>query len=236
LTSNLIASISRASTVPPVLFVACLDPEAFNDMYYRYNDTSFVIPLSFHDPSKRDFLTDLQSFGTSGFNMIMFKKLDVLSALLPYISGHLIYVDSDVVFLKDPTKTMIFEDVPKEYDVLFQCDEEMIPCSLVHSNTYCKNLCAGVMLLRNTENTGKLLDYRFFINSSLIDYCDAGDQSYINIARNLIKSSTLPYEQYPNGSWLPNIDSSAVLIHYNWMPGIEKVGRMMSNGHWFSLR
>lgn len=231
MTQNMLASLEATKSKATVL-VVCLDKESYQDVYTLYKDTPTIIPIettNIQTQSKES--KELQCFGTSGFNKLMFHKLDVVSELIQMFNQHLVYVDSDIVFLKDPMLpvSQLYQELPVNVDVVFQCDEDKTLCNKQH----CKNLCAGIMLLKNTLNTRAFLNFRKYCNQKSIEVCPAGDQSYVNVARNLIRFDTLPNDLFPNGSWLPNISKDAVLVHYNWILGKDKVKRMKTYGHWF---
>ena len=110
---------------------------------------------------------EFQNWRTKNFNKLMYKKLQIIhSSLLS--NEQILYVDGDVVFLKNN-----LEELKKmqDYDLVGQLD--------FNPNANVKTLCAGFMLINSNQNTldfliqkvpKDLLDRRFYFD----------DQKYIN--------------------------------------------------------
>jgi hypothetical protein len=229
ITKNFVASLEKHWSSCKTVIIVCLDSISFQTISNIYSDVSYIKPIFYCDLQEH---SELAIYGTKHFNHIMFKKLDVIRQMLLRVSEHIIYVDSDVVFINDPINSQLFQKIPDNIDMVFQCDEYRKSCNKSNNNQ-CLNLCAGVMMVKSTLRTQKLLDHRSFINNKVIECCIAGDQTYINVLRSHIEYDVLPHRQYPNGSWLHDIHPEAILVHYNWMLGFDKINKMKQNKHWF---
>jgi hypothetical protein len=223
-TENLLLSLKKCHSNAK-LIVACLDKESFDKFNCLKETIKKCIPIHF---STTQSFKSQEIYGTSHFNIIMFFKLDVISQILLHINRQVVYVDSDIVFLKDPLHSLLYSPLPSDIDMMFQCDEYQ-SCN----KKYCTNICGGLIVARNTPNTQNILNYNRLCDARIINVCTAGDQTYLNLARNKVKYDILPKNLFPNGTMLSNIPKEAILIHYNWLSGADKIDRMKANNHWY---
>lgn len=283
MTVNMLKSLLRVGSQVPVL-VACQDDEVFRALEARRADLPNCTPLRSTSKSTKCASTispaaispavsavsaglqdathkEQQVFGSQGFNRMAFCKLDFIAQVLQHAAGQVAYVDSDVVFLRDPVSSALLDPLPDGIDILFQCDEraqkgpaqgrapgqgqgQVNPgsscCSKVRCGD-CKNLCAGVMVLRNNAKVHRYLHHSRLLGPTAAMQCPAGDQTYVNLARGMVSYDTLHTTEYPNGSFLPSAAheacgfraADAVLIHFNYLTGGSKRQTMKTLGYWY---
>jgi len=277
MTCNMLHSLLRVKSRVQVL-VACQDDDAFHAINERRAELPNCIPLrscpgsaggpgspgSAGGPGSSKEPEEQQIFGSPGFNSLVFNKLDVISQILQQqATEQLAFVDSDVIFLRDPASTPLMSPLPDGIDVMFQCDERVSSqgaggaeeevraptlikspvdsvssMSSTHCNLAadgdCKNLCTGVMVLRNNARVRRYLDYRRLLGPTVMLRCPAGEQTYMNLARGMVSYGTLSTTGFPNGSFLPTrVTPDAVLIHFNYLVGNLKKKTMKALGFWY---
>jgi hypothetical protein len=226
---NTVRSIRRARCAwEPVIF--CLD-EASARQLEAHGLTCVAYPS---DVSER-----VETWGTGSFKRIMVVKLDILRSLIASLReaaapvDHLLYLDSDIVVLKDPLDYLVAEMArPGAPDTLFQCGERTSSCTDPRA---CKNRCAGFIFTRVTPAALDLFGYddadprgpRF----------DGDDQVWLNAKLRRVcpgyPQRTLPVALFPNGSQRHRDLRDKFVLHYNYLLSHEKRPAMEAAGHWY---
>lgn len=207
---NLRASMNLVGIPDEHILVTCIDKKVFE----KLNEKTMC----------RLFLDDTgicESASWSLRNNSAYQKL--LPSKFKSIASHitqpgvsdLVYVDSDIVFLRNP----------KEY-------LEICSCELAFQSEQPKNnqLCAGFVLLKNTTNT------HVFVRM-MKDYT-SDDQKYINALYRkgeLKKTVILPHTLFPNGHYFTKTyKSNPYIVHANWIIGLEnKIEILKDSGLWY---
>ena len=107
-------------------------------------------------------------------------KIQLILTVLKY-GYKVLYVDSDVIMLKDPFSLLLSY---KGYDIISQRDLQMI--------------CTGFFFIVSNNRTIRLMEYA----KELIQQHDYDDQTAVNEATNVLNASflLLPPQAFPSGS------------------------------------
>lgn len=177
--------------------------------------------------------------GGKVFSDVMFAKLDALRAFLAqhaHDAGPVLYLDGDVVGLQPDAVSRLTHSFlagrGTEWDIVFQCDEGHTgPCA----GQRCPNMCAGVMLLDNSEVVRRALDYHAFLQPGEQYALQTDDQSYLNILarQGVFRCATFDRSLCCNGVLRACVPAAALLLHYNYLIGPQKLDSMAANGHLF---
>jgi hypothetical protein len=142
-----------------------------------------------------------------------------------------IYLDGDIAVYRDfvPDISRQFAETKSHY--LFQCDEK----GREACNEPCPNFCTGLIAWRHGAPVSP-----FQIQTEADKAAWAlkpEDQVYVNMKMKELQNpsfATLSRLQYPNGMFasFSGIKDTAFLLHYNWLVGDSKVGKMKANGDW----
>lgn len=178
-------------------------------------------------------------WGTPQFKVTTFAKLPVLACYLADMAAQgderpVLYVDGDVVALGNLDHLVQPYLAEHAWDLVCQCDEShtglcMAPCC---------NLCSGVMLIRNTAQVRDMLCYHRHIGAQSLQTFDNNDQTYVNLLarQGLLRSATFPRDLCPNGVFVRDgcVPQQALLQHFNYLIGAEKVAAMQRCRMWFN--
>lgn len=214
--------LKSTEKIPWKCQVVCVDQKSYDELLSKN------VPVILLEGS---FTTEFQEFGSPQFFSMNWFKLDIIKNLFelyPQVET-IVYMDSDVVIQKD--FTTLFEKYIQElsFDIMFQCDVPYNNCK----DENCENLCAGIMILKRSQNTLNSLNYRaHFQNKTYI----AAEQSYLNDCkeRGMIKVKTLPVDTFPNGYYIIRHQThpDAYVVHYNYMMGQDKIFHMRNTNNW----
>lgn len=216
--------------------IICTDVESYNELKkcnygcaVLYDNS--VVPKTF------------EVWKTVNYKSVVFNKLDITKEVLSNIDKiggtHIIYIDTDIWvynnFLSELFK--ILTDNPT-VDLFLQDGRNYQDIDVDNIQTYSQtndrvNLCTGFMMLRNTANVIKILDYKK--NTSVDWKKHVGNQSYFNdcIRAFKITAFTIPIEYAVNGSVVDKFNKEkSWLLHYNYIIGITKMLKMQENQHW----
>lgn len=222
-TLNLLKSLQPFGLDKKV-FVVCMDTPVAETLQQR----------GYHAHSEnQDSLSRFCPWNTKGYDEICYMKLRVIHKLLS-MGKHVLLVDGDVVFQKDPLEDLkrlgALGDVPV-YDVYVQNDAQR--------NQDTTNLCTGYMWIRATPVTLQMYDCVSPVGQERYRRCafDNNDQTYFNRhVKPFVRVYALPLEDYPNGKmYVENkarIHDRCVLVHFNWLKGHEKLVTMKRHGMW----
>ncbi len=191
-------------------YVACLDSNSF-DVMQEYSENCFLYT---NQP-----ITEYQNWTfdeTSGFRKIVQHKWNIIKQVYQDHKD-LCFVDSDIVFIKNPTH-------------LIENHEKMV----FQSDSYPKGsyICSGFMVFNDTPECNNL------INDCAENHKE-DDQLLVN---RLVTEKYWEHHEILNDSVFPNgyvyfdqgRKSSAVIVHNNWIVGIEnKINRFKQAGLWY---
>lgn len=238
LTHNLYQSLcSVSSGVEPLNFTAvCCDDATLQEL------RALNIPAMCVTPTCQLGLTSdytMHEWGSHGFRLTAFVKLTALSAYLEAKAQQgahspVLYLDGDIVAFADlqamvqPYLDMADTDA---WDLVCQCDEgHTEPCQ------GCQELCTGVMLLQNTSKVRDVLQFHKHMDLNAIHKYTNNDQTYLNAMYRIgaLKALTFPRTICPNGMFIKQmcIPKEAMLLHFNWMIGMQKIETMQQLGMW----
>ena len=169
-------------------------------------------------------------WNTKGYDKICYLKLELIYHLLS-LQKHVLLVDGDIVFQKNPIEDLEQWWADKIYDVWIQNDSQQ------NHNT--KNLCTGYMFIKTSDRLIYLYDCVSESGKAKYKSCafDNNDQTYFN---QFIKPGcmvkALPLNRYPNGKmyydYKNDIERDTLLVHFNWVQGHIKMAKMKEHKMW----
>lgn len=239
MTMNLVRHL-QAARVPWKLCIVCADMTS-----YRYFTEEGVPAI--HLPDEQlvpDYGPQIIRFGFRLFQVMNKKKLDILAALAGRDDVKLgVYLDGDIAVYRDflPDLRERFEagggPAP---DLLMQCDESKDRCTDVIA---CPYRCTGFLAWRKAAAATAAvapIQTLFQVTPALngVWLAKPDDQSFVNTrigqVGDEIRVRTLPRNLYPNGvfSAAGKLSEKPILLHYNYLVGDQKKGRMRENGDW----
>jgi hypothetical protein len=186
---------------------------------------------------KHKFSEKFSKYGQMEYKYICFAKLDAIKfALTQYKDSYIGYIDTDIIVLKNPEKTIMnaFTLNPKAVFVS-QCDENRLHCSNLQN---CPNICAGLIIFKNISIVNKLLNY----TDHHVKTMRNNDQEFIQKIANKykIKHVTIKKNIFLNGVFpgvnndaLLKLPSTAELVHFNYLKGNQKIVQMKKNKMWY---
>jgi len=167
-------------------------------------------------------------WNSKGYDKICYYKVELIYRILS-LQKNILLVDGDIVFCKNPlTDIHHWNNVID--DVWIQNDSE--------DNTDIDNMCTGYMFVRSNHNMITLYDCISQEGQEKYMKCalDNNDQTYFNkYVKPMCRMNALPLELYPNGNMfyhMPTLKNSAVLIHFNWIKGHQKMAKMKEHQLW----
>tara|TARA_B100000123_G_scaffold272019_1_gene253310 strand:+ start:3661 stop:4506 length:846 start_codon:yes stop_codon:yes gene_type:complete len=227
---NLIITLKKLN-LDSKLIVTCLDSEAEN----------CIKKLGVKTRVKKNLkLARSATFSTKDFYNITYQKLVIIQELLEETKKVVLFTDSDIVFLKDPTID-IKNFINSNYDILFQDESRKFG-----SNK--KSICTGFMVFKPTKQSINLLQEskKFMkneMNNRQFDGGKSADQYAVQVSVKKIKNLKYSYfdsKNYPNGArYFNNINSIyrsyiPIIIHNNFIKGLEnKIKRFKKHGFWY---
>jgi hypothetical protein len=214
------------------LTVYCLDNETIKAL----ENEPLVTCVDAKPFIKRQMNKVLTTWNTPDYKRIVFAKLDAIKYTMEkYKNSTVAYIDTDIFVFKDPTPIMMkaFQENPSAI-IISQCDEPGLKCS---NPMKCPNLCSGVIAFRQSSVTNSLLQYtekditvhltdQHFLTAIL----QKTNIPYYTIDKNILLNGAYPRLKEINCK--PIIPQEAVLLHYNYMIGMEKERCMQKNGMW----
>jgi hypothetical protein len=207
---NMLISAQNAGILMTDFYIGCIDEKSFE--YMKKYPNAFL----FENQSN----TSYQNFSdnkNTDFSKITSYKFKIIKEIYKK-HKNLCYVDTDVVFLKNPTGHLKNKKL-----ILFQNDEPGY------------SLCTGFIIFNNTKRCNDLLN-----DEELDELTEIyQDERAINLLcdkkyRDCI--ATIPKEKFPNGYnyFTKNISNEPYIIHNNFIVGIEnKINRFKQNNLWF---
>lgn len=203
---NMLASAQRVGIPQDDLYIACLDDRTYNELISFKN--AFLY--------KNQEITDYQNWTydeNSNFRKIVSNKWPIIASIY---NDHkqLCWVDTDVVFVKNPTHIL-----SNRLRVLFQ------------SGTPWIDICSGFMVFNDTEVCSQIIT-----ECALDDTAD--DQLIINDISKKYKEyiEILPNAFFPNGYvfYTQGIKNNAYIVHNTHMVGVDtKINAFKSENLWY---
>lgn len=216
--------------VPWRLTILCLDRESL-DFFNRIA----LVPAKayFMEKSSGEHKTP-SLFGSAHFKRMNRMKLKALEEFSQKEDlDTLIYIDSDIAVFRDLVP--VLQELLIEAPLLFQCDEKVDGDFGCSDTKHCKNPCTGVIAMRlpgQRETLKKLYSLESETWKKSLT-----DQDYIatRLLDLLVPYETLDRPQFPNGIFLAGDRYKAgtpVLVHFNYILGMEKRRVMKTKGCW----
>jgi len=219
-TLNMLKSLASYGWDKKVL-VVCMDHEAYIQIRARGYQAVHV---------EQDKLSRFFAWNTKGYEEICYWKLASIYTLLS-MKKNVILIDGDIVFRKDPAEAWRNWWSDSVYDVCIQNDSQ------IDRDT--TNMCTGYMMIRSTPEMIQAYDCVSEEGRQKYNQCvfDNNDQTYFNkYVKPYCRFLSLPLNQYPNGKmYMENkskIDSTCILIHFNWLKGHFKLITMKQHSMW----
>jgi len=218
-TQNLVASLERVGINNLEIFA--VGKKSYNHFNKQNIQTHFLNNNYFSNVNK------FQEWRSKNFNKLMFIKLSIVYETL-LGAEKVLYIDGDIVFLKNPISeinTMPIKDMIGQFDY-----------NPTEKN---KTLCAGFMLVNNTEESKNLFNPNR-VPSDLLDLNPKNknhfdDQRYINQNLSSVDYKFFDIKKYPNGLYYYNHHEvlDPTIIHFNYIIGSEKKKIMQDMGFWY---
>jgi hypothetical protein len=232
-TKNFLESM-RVNNCVFSLIIYCLDKQSFDEL----KDYNNVICIDASIIIQNLITSSLSKWGQTDYKIITFYKLDIIRhAIENNINSTIGFIDTDIIVLKDPTKTVIdYINNNLNVEVFTQCDENknVNDCSNIYN---CPVLCSGVCIFRNNSRLFDLLNYHDRNISKyntdqdyLLDICNKNNIKRISFSKNIFLNGS--YAGVNNNTPLI-LPSSAELIHYNHIIGEDKIACMKKNKMWY---
>ncbi len=169
-------------------------------------------------------------WNTKGYDKICFLKLELIYRLLS-LNKNVILIDGDIVFRKNPYDDINAFINDTKYDVWIQND------SLEDNNMI--YMCTGYMFIKTNDKLINLYDCVSAKGRKKYLRCafNNNDQTYFNrYVKPYCLTYGLPLEKYPNGQMYyanyKKIDDLAILVHFNWVTGHDKMAKMKEHKMW----
>lgn len=171
--------------------------------------------------------TDFHEYKSKLWNIIMFKKLEIIYMNLLKFK-YVLYTDGDIVFENADFYKYIIDNLINtgSSDILIQNDE-------LDDNSN-KTLCAGFMCIASNPTTLKLFNPKRIIYQAIHNH-KWDDQAYINSIKRYLKFTKFPLDLFPNGRYYYTNYTKLhpMMIHFNWVIGHEKKAKMQKHGKWY---
>lgn len=198
------------------LLILCLDTES--EAYFKALHIEVLVykPIGTGANQRKPAI-----FGSQPFKRFNALKVNALNDLRSK-AKQLIYLDSDIGIYRDPIPHL--EKCLEEFPLWFQCDEGTV--GLCNTNI-CPNACTGIIALCDSAPASLfVIEPRSWLKATT-------DQDYINDRMRAlgITFRTLTRPLFPNGVW--PYGPPAILYHFNYCVGDEKVARMRAADLWF---
>lgn len=167
-------------------------------------------------------------WNTKGYDKICYLKLKWIHTILSQ-QKNMVLIDGDIVFRKNPMEDITLWHRKPQVEVWIQNDGI--------SNLDHRNLCTGYMFIRSSEKMISLYDCKEESEKYKSCALKNNDQTYFNqFVKPYCVTEALSLEQYPNGAVFyqnsESVKQSAVLIHFNWVMGHQKMAKMKEHKMW----
>jgi hypothetical protein len=178
-------------------------------------------------------------FGSRQFQLMNRRKLDMLAGVAGLEQAkQIIYIDGDIAVYRDFVPDIEARLAAAPDTVHMQCDESTrVDCS----GTACPNRCTGFFAW-SREGAPAMRDVLRLggAEAEAIWRERPEDQPFVNkrLASAGVPVLSLPRGLYPNGAYASMLKKGgimrevAMLLHYNYLVGDAKKGKMRANGDW----
>lgn len=224
-TLNMLKSLKQFGLEKKV-FIVCIDKKGALIL----NNLGYSNVLCIDDSSKQINLEKFCPWNTKGYDKICYLKLELIYRILN-LNKNVLLIDGDIVFKKDLIIDLREWWKDSRYDVWVQNDSQ--------ENRNTENMCTGYMFIKSSNKLKELYDCVSEIGKRKYTECafDNNDQSYFNkFVKPMCQFNALPLEKYPNGKMFYDntaiLNSSAVLVHFNWVKGHLKMAKMKEHKMW----
>lgn len=218
-TLNLLKSIRPYGLDQKILLV-CLDSKAAATLRSRGYHRIIEVQSSLHK---------FCPWNTKGYDEICYLKLELVYRILS-LSVNVVLIDGDIVFLRSPLEDLQRWQEDLSHDVWIQNDSQ--------TDRDHENLCTGYLFIKASDKMISLYDCVSEKGKRIYQLCafDNNDQTYFNrFIKPYCRVHALPLNDYPNGKMFydhSSLEQSAVLLHFNWVKGHEKMAKMKEHKKW----
>ena len=217
-TLNLLKSLQPFGLDRRVLLV-CVDARAAEVLARK----GYTAILSLHENALGSFC----AWNTKGYDRVCYWKLEVIHRILS-LGKHVLLVDGDIVFRKDPMPDLRTWWADPTHDVWCQND------SMEDHHT--QNMCTGYLFIKTSLRLAELYNCVSSAGQAKYKLCafDNNDQTYFNrYVKPSVKMCALPLAEYPNGKvFYDQRPPHPTLVHFNWVHGHVKMAKMKEHQMW----
>ena len=206
---NMLKSAENVGINMDDFIIACMDEDAYKSLSQSGYKNSFL----YMDNELKEYQNWTLNEDSGFRNIVKYKWKVIESTHKKY--SNLIWVDTDIVFVENPV-----EILSNHEEVLFQTDNPGY------------TICTGFMVFNHTKKCREL-----------IEECASHDSADDQIIMNQIALSKyndyialLSEDLFPNGNvyYKQGRKENAMIIHNNWMVGIEnKINNFKEEGYWY---
>jgi len=223
ITHNLLKSMEKIGMTNQ-LIIYCVDNESSQYFKLHYPENK-IINLEIDDIKLHQFVPyrssqhpDLE--GKKLWSNITFLKILIMIKELEN-NQDFIFVDGDIVFLKNPNSYLQNLINQNDLDLIIQNDE-------LDNNDLTK-WCSGFLWMKSSIKNLNVLK-----TANLDNFTN--DQRFLRENKQQFKFKVLPLELFPNGKFFRNfLPTDNYLIHFNHDTEQNKINRMIKYNFWFNL-
>lgn len=167
-------------------------------------------------------------WNTEGYDKVCYYKLELIYRILS-LGKSVLVIDGDIVFQQNPEADIAHWNQSAD-DVWIQND------GIADDNT--QNMCTGYMFIRSNDKMVALYDCISESGKEKYAKCvfNNNDQTYFNdYVKPTCSMMALPLCLYPNGNIfyaVPSLKEHAILVHFNWVKGHQKMAKMKEHRMW----
>ena len=184
--------------------------------------------LGYHTICINESLATFYPWNTPGYDKVCYYKLELIYRIL-LLEKSVLLIDGDIVFQRNPEADIMHWNQSAE-DVWIQNDGI--------NDAHTQNMCTGYMFIRSNANMIALYDCISESGKEKYAKCifNNNDQTYFNdYVKPACSMTALPLCLYPNGNIfyaVPALQETAILIHFNWVKGHQKMAKMKEHRMW----
>ena len=189
---------------------------------------SILKKLGYNTVCINESLAAFYPWNTEGYDKVCYYKLELIYRILS-LGKSVLLIDGDIVFQQNPEADIAHWNQSTE-DVWIQND------GIADDNT--QNMCTGYMFIRSNEKMVALYDCISESGKEKYAKCvfNNNDQTYFNnYVKPACSMTALPLCLYPNGNIfyaIPALREQAILVHFNWVKGHQKMAKMKEHRMW----
>lgn len=189
---------------------------------------SILKKLGYNTVCINESLAAFYPWNTEGYDKVCYYKLELIYRILS-LGKSVLLIDGDIVFQQNPEADIVYWNQSTE-DVWIQNDGI--------NDTHTQNMCTGYMFIRSNEKMIALYDCISESGKEKYAKCvfNNNDQTYFNdYVKPACSMTALPLCLYPNGNIfyaVPSLKEQAILVHFNWVKGHQKMAKMKEHKMW----